>query len=328
MASPTLSIVIVNWNGLDVLPHCLNSISKNPPSCAYEIIVVDNGSWDGSRQWLCQEWFGTDQSLERKRRLIENHSNLGYGPASNLAFEQTISPILLVLNSDTRIEAGALDKMLETITSDDKIGVVGPKLLNDDGSLQPSVCRYPQSPASIIIDGLRLDRIVPKGLLARWLYGASWAHDQRTAVPVVSGAAMMCKRSMIDEVGGFDPSIHMYAEELDWCVRIRRHGWKIYFEPDASIYHTRAVSTARRWTEAERIIVQEKALISFESKLFSPLLNFINSFTKIILLSVHCLRWEIRKRNTLILRMILHLHKRNCIDQLGSIFGQKHENKY
>jgi GT2 family glycosyltransferase len=319
---PTLSIVIVNWNGISFLPDCLQSIVDNPPSVPYEIVVVDNDSTDASVEWLnsdeCKSVLGMVDF-----KLIESRENLGFGRANNLAFEKTASPFMLVLNPDSKVTSGAIDQLLRVFETDNQIGIVGPMLLNEDGSLQPSVCRYPESPASIIIIGLQLDRVIPRRFLRNWLLGNSWEHDHRREVPVVSGAAMMCRRAMVNDVGAFDPTIHMYAEELEWCVRIRRKGWKIFFEPAAKFYHFRGKSSVQRWSDSERLIVQEKALIYFQNKSFSRLSNFLNSLTRSLLLSVSCLRWKLRGRNASILIEMMKLHLNNCYLILSARSGRE-----
>ena len=128
-----LAIIIVNWNGGELLHRCLESIRKFPPAVSYEVVVVDNASTDGTREWL---------ELQTVR-LIKNQDNVGFGRANNIAFRETKQPFLFLLNSDAELQTGSIDKLLETIKSDPGFGVVGPRLHNPDGTLQASVWRNP-----------------------------------------------------------------------------------------------------------------------------------------------------------------------------------------
>ena len=311
MTEPELSIVIVNWNGKSFLPDCLKSIVENPPRASYEVVVVDNASTDGSAEWLRSDEY-TGMMEKTICHVLEPGANLGFGPGSNLAIAATTAPNILILNPDTRILPGAIDRLIETLRSESRIGMVGPKLYNDDGSLQPSVMRQPPSPASIIVEGLQLDRVLPKRVLANWLFGNHWEHNERRAVPVIAGAAMICKREMIDQVGGFDPSIHMYSEEFEWCVRARRKGWQVYFEPLAGIIHSRGKSTGQRWSADEQMLVVERATMYFENKSFSKLRNLLNGIARLFVLSLHALRWKLQGRDVSVFVDLIKMHVDNC----------------
>lgn len=251
-----LSIIIVNWNGADFLPNCLRSIVENPPSVLYEIVVVDNDSSDGSVTWMRSEEAAAMLG-ETVFRLIESGGNLGFSKGNNLAIEQTESPIVLLLNPDTVVKSGAIDKLLETLQSDEAIGACAPKLLNADGSIQYSVARSHPTPFSILLLDLQLVRYLPKKLFENIIYSAFWNYTERVAVPAVTGAAILAKRKMIDMVGGFDASYHMYGEDFEWCIRIKKGGWKIVFEPDAEIYHIGGQSSVKRWGDAVGVKMHE-----------------------------------------------------------------------
>ena len=310
-----LSIVIVNWNGRDFLPDCLRSIVENPPRCSYEIVVVDNASSDGS-----VEWMRSDEAREllggANFRLIESGGNLGFGRANNLAFEQTDSRYVFVLNPDSIVPAGSIDKLIETLELDEKIGMTAPRLIDEKGELGASVIPFHPTPLSIIVEEFQLYRLLPKRWIQYWLFGRHWDYDVRRPVPLVAGAAMMCKRAMIDHVGGFNKDIFMYGEDLEWCVDVYRGGWQIYFEPDAEIIHRCGKSSEQMWSEVEVMTIQEEAMIKFHRKCFSRILNFMNSATKVFVMSVHLVRWKISSRNTAFLRKLIKMHVRNCRELL------------
>ena len=312
-----LSIVIVNWNGESFLPNCLESIKQNPPSVPYEVVVVDNKSTDSSLEWL-----KADDSQELLRslnfRLIESAQNLGYGCGNNLAIEQTDSPVVLILNPDIVVLPNSIDMLLETLNADPDIGAVGPKLLNVDGSLHPSVSNFPPTPFSIVIAGLQLGFLFPRKFLAKRLYGQYWEHNERISVPIIQGAAMMIKRATIKQIGAFDPSIHMFGEELELCVRMNRNDWKIFFEPDAEMVHVGGKSTEQRWNASEIEIVKERAIIAYHRMCFSPALNFCNDLAEILVFSTHFARWALKRRDTAVLRALIKLH---VVDCLGIVLG-------
>lgn len=302
-----LSIIIVNWNGMGYLLGCLESIVKNPPSVSYEIVVVDNESTDSSLEWLKSE--KCRLLLQGASfRLIESGGNLGFGKANNLAFERTDSPYLLLLNPDTIVTGEAIDNLLNTIESNPKAGLVAPKLLNEDDSVQASVWGPPANPLILIVTYFRLGRFLPRKWLKTWLYSTYWDYAQRSKVPAFSGAVMLARRKMIEEAGGFDPSFHMYGEDMEWCARIRRYGWKLFFEPEAKIYHIGGKSSAQRWKEDKARIEQEKAFILFQKKCLPKYLTALNSFTKMMIFGSFMLKQKILGKDASLFFQLFRLY--------------------
>lgn len=258
-----LSIIIVNWNGRAILKPCLESITRSAPRVAYEIIVVDNASTDGSLEWL-----RSDEARsccgEAELSIIENGENLGFGKANNQAIGFSRAPYLFLLNSDAEAQPGAIDALLDTLKSDDGIGVCGPKLLNTDGSLQPSVFRNPPDPLEILISGLRLYKAIPRRARGELLLGAYWNHEERRSVRFLSGAALLIKRETITDVGPFDERFHFYGEDQEWCLRIARGGWRLVFEPRAVVVHHGSRSALKRWESHDRLRVHLDALLHYQ----------------------------------------------------------------
>jgi GT2 family glycosyltransferase len=241
-----VSIIIVNWNGRDLLARCIESILKHPPSAPYEIVVVDNASTDGSVEWLRAA--RSDERLkETNLRLIENAENLGFGRANNIAFRQTHAQMLLLLNSDAEVTEGAIDTLVEALKSNEKIGGCGPKLLNTDGSLQPSARRNPTTAWEILVTGLRVSYMLPRRIRGELLLGPYWDHSRRRKVGMLSGAAILLRREVIDSVGGFDEEFYFYGEDTELCHRIVTAGWELLFEPDAQVVHHCHKSALLRW---------------------------------------------------------------------------------
>jgi GT2 family glycosyltransferase len=316
MTEPQLSIIIVNWNGIRFLPDCLRSIVDSPPETAFEIVVVDNASSDGSVEWMrsssCRAFLG-----ETSFRLIESGSNLGFGQANNLAINNTTAPYVFILNPDTLVRPEAIETLLNTLRSVPSVGAVGPKVLHRDGSLHPSVVNYHPTPLSILIRGFMLDRLIPKRWLAKRYFGDKWEHDEKIVVPLIGGAAMMCRREMFDTVGTFDPEIHMYSEEFELLVRAARGGWKVMFEPEAEIVHLGGKSSEQRWDRLERAVIQEKATLTYYKKCFSPTLNFFNGVATVFVINCHALRWKMTERDTTLLCELSRAHLEHCRQMLA-----------
>lgn len=271
----TLSFIIVNWNGGELLKRCLDSIVRHPPSIQFDIWVVDNASTDGSREWL----IALEGGLGPARipvHLIQNDLNAGFSKANNQGIAQSDAPMVFLLNPDTELTPGAVDKLIACLKSDERIGACGPRLLNTDGSLQHSVWRNPPTASEIILGGSGLWRLIPRGLRARLLLGGHWDHATRRSVPLLFGAAILARRKMIEEVGGLDERFHMYGEDYEWCLRIIRAGWLLVFEPAASITHHGGQFSLQRWTSSEKLRVQMNAGFQFNRYCLTPRQNIAN----------------------------------------------------
>ena len=263
-----LSIIIVNWNGGALLRGCLTSIAKYPPPVGYEIVVVDNASSDDSVAWL--------RSADVRALLpqiavhvIENADNAGFGAANNQGIAHGRGQMVLLLNPDTELTAGAIDRLIECLQSSDRIGACGPRLLNPDGSLQHSVWRNPPAAWEMIVSGLGLWRLIPRARRGTLLLGGHWDHATRRAVPMVFGAAILARRSTIDQVGGFDERFHMYGEDDEWCLRMTRSGWLLMFEPDADVVHHCGQLSRLRWGSDEQLRVRVRASFEFQRRCLS-----------------------------------------------------------
>jgi len=253
-----LSIIIVNWNGGKLLRSCFRSIAQAPPSVSFDIVVVDNASSDDSVAWLrSAEVAALLPGI--KIHVIENAENAGFSKANNQAIAYSDASMLLLLNPDTEVTSGAIDTMVACLHSDERIGACGPRLLNTDGSLQPSVWRNPPTAWEIVISGIGVWRLIPRRLRANLLLGGHWDHARRRDVPMLCGAAILAKRKMVDEVGGLDERFHMYGEDYEWCLRITRAGWQLIFEPAASVTHHGGQFSLQRWSNLDKLRVQMNA---------------------------------------------------------------------
>jgi GT2 family glycosyltransferase len=224
--TPVLSISIVHHDGKAMLRDCLRSIKQNPPDATYEILVVDNASTDGAMEMLTEE-FPEVQLIRRTRRH-------GFGDNHNQAMEQMRGKFLFLLNDDTLVLPNALNALLACATRHPNAGVVGARLQNADGSLQPSCYKFP-SPVRAIWENLLLTAAFPE---SKWFGDyRCWAHNEERTVDFVSGAAFLVRREVIEQIGEMDTEFFMYAEETDWQKRMNRVGWTTVFCPDAHIVH-------------------------------------------------------------------------------------------
>ncbi|HEX5705419.1 MAG TPA: glycosyltransferase family 2 protein [Pyrinomonadaceae bacterium] len=262
-----LSFIIVNWNGGELLRQCIESVARFPPSVPFDIFVVDNASSDDSVKWLKSE--GLAAHVPAKLHLIENSENVGFSRANNQAIAESKSDMLFLLNPDTQVTEGAIDTLINTLHLDERIGACGPRLLNPDGSLQHSVWRNPPTPWEILTAGLGLWRLLPKRLRGELLLGGHWDHARRRDVPMLFGAALLARREMIDDVGSLDERFHMYAEDNEWCLRMRRGGWRVVFEPDAEIVHQGSPFSLQRWGTLGKLRAQTESSLDFQRRCLS-----------------------------------------------------------
>ena len=171
---------------------------------------------------------------------------------------------MFLLNADAELRPGACDVLIQTMEADSRIGACGPRLINPDGSLQISVWRNPPSAWETLVSGYKLSKLLPRRLRGELLLGPDWAHDRRRDVPMLGGAAILARRVMIKEVGGFDERFGMYGEDNEWCVRMLRAGWRLVFEPAAEVMHHGGQSSQQRWNDLERAEVQLDAFFRLQ----------------------------------------------------------------
>ena len=229
-----MAVAVISWNTRDVLRACLETVMAED---AGEVVVVDNGSTDGSVEMVRERFPAV--------RLQVLAGNPGYGAASNVAFMLCASPYVLLLNSDTKLRRGALDALTAHLDRHPGAGIVGPRLLNPDGSLQKSTFPFP-GPLVPIVKRRPVSDVVGAVPALREAFVGAWAHDVACPVPWVLGAALAIRRTAYESVGGFDEQYVMYYEEVDLCFRLRRAGWDIHFTPATEVTHIGGASTSQR----------------------------------------------------------------------------------
>ncbi|MEA3335285.1 MAG: glycosyltransferase family 2 protein [Chloroflexota bacterium] len=233
-----LSVIIVNWNTCDFLAQCLESVPGGQLSetglgqhvevgtrnLDIEVIVVDNASSDGSAEMVRRRF--------PQVKLIENSRNIGFAMANNQAIAYSRGRYVLLLNSDTVVHSGALQRMVAFMEDHSRAGAVGPRLLNEDGTLQPSV--HPMmTPAREFWRLIFLEKLWP---LARYQQ-EQWDTETPRLVDVIKGACLMVRRRALEQTGLLDDRYFMYTEEVDLCYRLARDGWNLCYVPAAVVTH-------------------------------------------------------------------------------------------
>lgn len=229
-----LSVTICSWNTRDDLRVCLQSLRDVAAEARIETIVVDNNSEDRSAQMVEAEF--------PEVKLIAMSVNLGFGRAHNKAFEVARGEVLFPLNSDAVMHEGCFTWVLELLRSDPNIGIVGPKLLNPDGSLQYSARRFP-TPMAALFRNTLLGKLFPKNKYTRDYLMTDWAHDEPLDVDWVSGAAFAFRRDLFEQIGGFDERFFMFLEDVDLCYRAHEVGSRVVYLPEAVVTHKIGSST-------------------------------------------------------------------------------------
>jgi GT2 family glycosyltransferase len=238
MLVPKVSIVIVNWRTPLLLRNCLQTLSKDEQAASFEIYVIDNASGDESLSILAREFPYV--------KVIANTQNLGFSKACNQAISKAKGEYILLLNPDTLIVDSAISKLAMFLDSHADCGAVGPKVLNEDGTLQLACRRSFPSPAAAFFRLTYLSKLFPEHpLMAR--YNMTYTDPQQESeVDVLSGSGMMVRKKVVDQVGLLDEDIFMHGEDIDWCWRIKQGGWQIFYYPEAVIYHIHGASSRLR----------------------------------------------------------------------------------
>jgi N-acetylglucosaminyl-diphospho-decaprenol L-rhamnosyltransferase len=230
-----LSVVVVSYNTRDLLRACLTSVISTMSSTAnYEVFVVDNASLDGSAAMV--------KDTFPRVRLMANRENRGFAAANNQAIRESTGQYVILLNPDTLVMDGALERMAKFMEGHPNVGAVGPRLVFPDGSFQHSAFSFPTLPM-IFFDFFPLNhRLINSRLNGRY---ARALYDAGDPFPIDHplGAGLMVRRRTIEEVGSLDERFFMYCEEIDWCMRIKEAGWQIFCFPRAQIIHYVGQST-------------------------------------------------------------------------------------
>lgn len=237
MPRPDLSVCIVNWNTRQYLERAIASALESDPKLDIEVVVLDNASADGSADMVRTHFPGV--------RLLESDTNLGFARGYNRAAAETSGRHIFMLNPDTLVRTGAPATLVSFLDSQPEAGAAAPRVLNPDGTLQHSCRRFPR-PIAAILRNTIVGRLLPGDPFRRNYLMTDWDHASVRQVDWVSGAAICIRRETWEEVGGFDEGFYMYAEDIDWCLRAKQAGWRVYYVPDAVVVHRIGASSDQR----------------------------------------------------------------------------------
>jgi len=222
----TPTVVIVHYRTLRQTLLAARAVAETAPEA--EVLVVDNDSRDDIAAGLARE--------APRARLLSEPVNRGYGAACNRGARESVRPYLLFLNSDAYVRPGAVAALVAALEADQRAAAAGPRLVNPDGTPQPSIQRLP-SPWKVFCESSGLAALSGGRGLLRGHSATREDHSRPRAVESLSGAALLVRRGPFEEGGGFDESFFLYAEETDLIARLRKSGYRVLFEPRAEVVH-------------------------------------------------------------------------------------------
>jgi GT2 family glycosyltransferase len=249
---PDMSIVIVCWNNKAYLEPCLESLYEAGLGSSFDLVVVDNGSTDGTQAMLRERY--------PEVQLIENGQNVGLSRASNQGIEATQGRYVLLLNDDTLVNAPSLDAMVELLETHPEAGAAGGRLLNDDGSFQAGYANFSSLREEFLI-ATHLGELLWQG------YPSHEDDDQTKPVGWLSSACLLLRREALNKVGLLDEEFFIYGDEADLQYRLQQAGWQVYYLPDAYTIHFGGRSM-NRWRR-RKMVYRGKML--FYRKNYGPL---------------------------------------------------------
>ena len=255
-----LSIVIVNWNTRELLWCCLTSIRAKTQRITYETLVVDNASTDGSAAMVLENVPDVV--------LMQNEENIGFARANNQAIRRSRGRYILLLNPDTIVLDNALGQMVTFADARPQIGALGCKILTTDGSIDFRCARRFPSLLTELFSRTRFSKRFPHHpLFGRFLMG-NWDHNSSREAECLVGSCMMVRREVIEQVGLLDEDFFMYGEDIEWCYRINKAGWQIFYYSEPQIVHIGGRSTEQ--DRAEMGIEYLRSMTLFFRKRYGP----------------------------------------------------------
>jgi len=280
--NPDMSIVLVCWNNKSYLDPCLESLYESRLKSTFDVIVVDNGSTDGSQQMLAEKY--------PQVKIIQNEGNVGLGKASNQGIEATHGRYVLLLNNDTIVNRDSLDMLVDFLDTHAEVGAVAGKLLNPDGSFQSGYAGF-SSLAEEFLIATHLGELLWSG------YPSHGDSNETKAVGWLSSACLLVRRSALDQIGLLDEGYFIYGDEADLQYRLNKAGWKVYFLPTSTIIHYGGRSMDR-W-KRRKMVYRGKMLFYQKNYGFLPtlLLRILFAAMSLLKLVVWLVGFVIPSRN-------------------------------
>ena len=253
-----ISIIIVSYNVREFLIHALESINKALKNIPHEIIVVDNASVDGSVQAVSKHFPNVN--------LVANDKNIGFSAANNIGIKNASGEFVVLINPDTLVQEDTFLKLLEFMNSTSEAGGATCKILNPDGSFSIDSRHSVPKPSTALWKFLGLNKLFPKSKIFGRYNLTFLDPDETYPVDAISGSFMFLRKKAIEETGLLDEDYFMYCEDIDYCYRLNKKGWKVYYVPTTSIIHYKGESTKK--TNVDYVINFNKSLYLFYKKHF------------------------------------------------------------
>jgi len=304
---PDLSIVIVNWNTLQMLRECLDSVFSGFGNLQAEVIVVDNGSDDGSPGMVESEF---PQAL-----LIRNRENRGFAAANNQGFEVSTGKYILLLNSDTIVLEDVLSNSVEYLENNSEIGAMGCRVLNKDQTMQPTCMQFPTL-TNLALRATALEKLPWPPFFDKFEM-RRWQRTEIREVDSVSGCYLLVRASIIDEIGPLDEGFFFLGEEVDWCKRMRNAGWRLHFAPVGEIIHYGGASSGG--LKYKKDILLTECIVRLHKK-HCGLASAIAAWT--ILLAFNVTRSVLWTLRALVSSNPTARYRRDCFVGVVARFGQ------
>jgi hypothetical protein len=265
---PDLEVVIVSHGAEALLRRCLASLRAHPPRTArMRVTVVDSGSPDATAEMVARDF--PEFRLERR-------GNIGFSAANNLVLRESRAAAVLLLNPDTEVYTDTLDASLAALAADPAIGMVGAKLVREDGELDHAAKRSFPTPLAALAHFTGIGRGAGAGASLSQYRATHLGEDEAGEVDAVNGAFMLCRTAAVAQVGLLDEGYWLYMEDLDWCHRFWDAGWKVFYEPRARALHVKGGSSAKRRAPRQEIAFHRgmgRFYRRFDAPRSNPLMN-------------------------------------------------------
>lgn len=246
-----VSIVIINWNTRNLVLKCIKSVIDAGSGYTREIIVVDNASTDGSAEAISKAYPDV--------MVVRNAVNLGFARANNIGIERSKGRYICLVNSDVEVFAETIPGMITYMEKNPGVGIVGPRILFPDRTLQNSCRKYP-SLWTKLCETFALNKLIPMSEIFSGEHMSYFAHDRQKKVESIAGCFMFVRKEAITKAGAFDEQFFIYSEETDLCKRFNQEGWNIVYLPEISIIHHHGASSSKdplRFTlEQQRSVIR------------------------------------------------------------------------
>jgi N-acetylglucosaminyl-diphospho-decaprenol L-rhamnosyltransferase len=265
---PDLEVAIVSHGAEALLRRCLESLRAHPPqTAAMRVTVVDSGSPDGTPDMVEREF---------PEFQLVRCGNVGFSAANNIVLRESLAGAVLLLNPDTEVYAGTLDTCLARLAADLEVGMVGAKLVREDGELDHAAKRSFPTPLAALAHFTGIGRGQGAGESLSQYRATHLGEDDPGEVDAVNGAFMLCRAEAVAQVGLLDEGYWLYMEDLDWCHRFWDADWKVFYEPGAVALHVKGGSSARRRAPKQEIAFHRgmgRFYRRFDAPTSNPLLN-------------------------------------------------------